>query len=335
MRSPIPRSRGFTLIELLVVIAIIAVLIALLLPAVQQAREAARRSQCKNNLKQIGLALHNYHGTFGLFPPGAVRMMDPAGNVVAREDPIFGWPVMILPQMEQGNLYERINTEQRTMRQVMEDTSANGLALLQTSLPAFLCPSDNGGLLNDNRPFTIPADPTALARSNYPGNGGNDAHTGFFEQNMCHRIADVTDGLSNTFMVGERASLLNTAIDPINFPEGKIYSFAALWPGHRGGGDDPDWVGQDDRHSLWGYTLYRMPDGISETAGPPDGFPEQGFNSQHTGGAHFLFGDGHVQFISENIAWANANEVDRNGNEVFLTYNRLGSRNDGRPVGEF
>src|SRR3712207_8631844 len=93
-------GRGFTLIELLVVIAIIAVLIALLLPAVQAAREAARRTQCKNNLKQIGLALHNYHDTFNVFPPGWVRRLNAAGAAVAPTEPMWGWPVMIFPQIE-------------------------------------------------------------------------------------------------------------------------------------------------------------------------------------------------------------------------------------------
>jgi prepilin-type N-terminal cleavage/methylation domain-containing protein len=104
------RRRGFTLIELLVVIAIIAVLIALLLPAVQQAREAARRTQCKNNMKQLGLAMHNYHDTFRVFPPGWIAV-DPATNAQSAHEGIsgFGWGTMLLPQIDQSPLYNQLN----------------------------------------------------------------------------------------------------------------------------------------------------------------------------------------------------------------------------------
>lgn len=101
------RSRGFTLIELLVVIAIIAILIALLLPAVQQAREAARRTQCKNNLKQIGLAMHNYHDIFNTLPPGYISRFP--NVIVSGEQGLYSWGAMILPQVEQANLYSVLN----------------------------------------------------------------------------------------------------------------------------------------------------------------------------------------------------------------------------------
>ncbi|MFG0295400.1 MAG: DUF1559 domain-containing protein, partial [Maioricimonas sp. JB045] len=104
------RRRGFTLIELLVVIAIIAILVALLLPAVQQAREAARRSQCKNNLKQIGLALHNYHDTHGSFPPGYIaRYVSATDPASAETGPGFAWGTMILPFLDQSPTYNQLN----------------------------------------------------------------------------------------------------------------------------------------------------------------------------------------------------------------------------------
>src|SRR5271156_5146954 len=129
--GPRGARRAFTLIELLVVIAIIALLIALLLPAVQAAREGARRAQCVNNLKQIGLALHNYHGSFQIFPPGYSSNFDASGNDTG---PGWGWAAMLLPQIEQGALYATIN-----VKLPIEDSS--NTARLQ-SIPTLLCPSD-------------------------------------------------------------------------------------------------------------------------------------------------------------------------------------------------
>src|SRR5579864_5723515 len=126
-------KRGFTLIELLVVIAIIAVLVALLLPAVQQAREAARRSQCKNNLKQVGLALQNYHGSRNTFPPGYVSTFDGSGNDTG---PGWGWGAMILPELDQAPLQNGISFTQPI------EAAANATARV-TTLSASLCPSDS------------------------------------------------------------------------------------------------------------------------------------------------------------------------------------------------
>src|SRR5690606_1821609 len=134
--------RGFTLIELLVVIAIIAVLIALLLPAVQQAREAARRSQCQNNLKQLGLALHNYHDTYARFP-SAVFWTDVDGDGQAdRDEGHWAWGAAILPFIEQGNLADRMQPGTLTPTQV----HALDPSLLKTPLAVFQCPSDDGGV---------------------------------------------------------------------------------------------------------------------------------------------------------------------------------------------
>ena len=144
-------SRGFTLIELLVVIAIIAILIALLLPAVQQAREAARRTQCRNNLKQIGLALHNYHDTFRLFPPGVIR--DGQNNSEA-----WGWTVFILPFLEQANLYNQLDPDTYRLRDLLAGLNPTypaptaNAAILQNPLSVFICPSDpNSGRAHERR----------------------------------------------------------------------------------------------------------------------------------------------------------------------------------------
>src|SRR5947208_6922760 len=150
---PLPRSprRAFTLIELLVVIAIIAILIGLLVPAVQKVREAAARTQCKNNLKQIGLALHAYHDSNKFFPPGAN-----ANN--------YAWSFFALPYLEQGNIYKQVNPTTTLLRTAV---SAN-TALFQTPLPVFVCPSDTGNALNNNRPFTVATGKTVqLSTSNY------------------------------------------------------------------------------------------------------------------------------------------------------------------------
>ncbi|OYW13961.1 MAG: hypothetical protein B7Z55_16195, partial [Planctomycetales bacterium 12-60-4] len=134
MTQQLSHRRGFTLIELLVVIAIIAILIALLLPAVQQAREAARRSQCVNNLKQLGLAIHNYHDNFNAFPPGWIgvtnRTPDTEGNSG------FAWGAHLLPQLDQSPLYGRLNFNRECY-----DPAFNAVAM-STVLPAFRCPSD-------------------------------------------------------------------------------------------------------------------------------------------------------------------------------------------------
>src|SRR4051794_12639029 len=149
-------SGGFTLIELLVVIAIIAVLIGLLLPAVQKVREAANRSKCTNNLKQIGLALHNYHSANSKFPAGWYGSEVNTAtlnqfNVKAQTRP-WAWSVYILPYMEQDNLFRRLNPTTNTLPDVFQ----KDLAALQTLIPTYVCPSDNAEALplNENRPFT-------------------------------------------------------------------------------------------------------------------------------------------------------------------------------------
>ncbi|MEZ5952039.1 MAG: DUF1559 domain-containing protein [Planctomycetaceae bacterium] len=161
------RSYAFTLIELLVVIAIIAILVALLLPAVQQAREAARRSSCKNNLKQIGLALHNYHDTYNTFPMGishhkagcALDAGDADGMYVAFWDERFGswtWQAMLMPMLEQGTTYDQVGVGVREAHAALLDATRRGI--LATPVPSLNCPSDNGPAVNNYslRPRAIP-----------------------------------------------------------------------------------------------------------------------------------------------------------------------------------
>lgn len=189
------RHRGFTLIELLVVIAIIAILIALLLPAVQQAREAARRTQCKNNMKQLGLALHNYHDTFNRFPMQGY--INDTSNPSAYQPRHFTWITMILPYFDQAPLYNQINFS----------IPAWGQAHVGQQLATLRCPSDTGF-------GTPPGDTWGIAITNYSGSEGFDWWNratsglgGVFCARQHTRIADIMDGTSNTIALGETCGL--------------------------------------------------------------------------------------------------------------------------------
>jgi len=304
------RSRAaFTLIELLVVIAIIAILIALLVPAVQKVRAAAARTQCQNNLKQIGLSLHGYHDTYKMFPPGGKN--DANGN----PDPSWGWPTLILPFIEQGPLYQRINPDTRTAGTVLGDSSANGAVLLTTALSVYQCPADDDGNgVNNNRKLP---NGTAVGKLNYVGSNGNAADTGLFYQygGLGQKVtfASLSDGSSNTLAVGERAS------GPIQ--AGTNGGMAGIWPGYsKAAGGNLVW------HAVMGTTLYMMQTGVSVTSTP---FPEQSYTSQHSGGANFALCDGSVRFIAETINWT------KSGDTPIGTFNRLGDRKDGLPLGDF
>jgi prepilin-type N-terminal cleavage/methylation domain-containing protein len=186
------RKRGFTLIELLVVIAIIAVLIALLLPAVQNAREAARRISCKSNLKQLGIALHSYHETHRAFPPGYIA----GGPDPTDHSNYFGWASMLLPYVDQQTLYSKLDFN------VDIDEGVNA-GLVRTTLAIFRCPTDVY-----KETITSAHSVVTYGVSNYPGVSGQVACEqtggGMFGLNTRTRMRDITDGSSQTFAVGER-----------------------------------------------------------------------------------------------------------------------------------
>ncbi|QDU38221.1 Type II secretion system protein G precursor [Maioricimonas rarisocia] len=324
--------RGFTLIELLVVIAIIAILIALLLPAVQQAREAARRSQCKNNLKQLGLAIHNYHDTNGVFPQGQYRIQGGSGWWG------HGIGVSLLPYVDQAPVFNQWNFSY----DYLENSVSNNLDLARTKIPVFLCPSD--------RDFA-----GAEAGMNYVGSAGstvniwNDSTNGLISPRSRVGFRDAIDGLSNTLLFSEILKGDNTQggvsdsdivrlgsspgfADP-NFPtQGELDSagatcdavdptgepawsrcganWAAPYPYQSlfSAAATPNWK---HRSCAWGGSFGRCADrnGIFVA------------RSRHTGGVHAGMGDGSVRFISENLD--------------LTTWQRLGARNDGQPVGEF
>ncbi|MEW4456400.1 DUF1559 domain-containing protein [Bremerella sp. JC817] len=263
--------RGFTLVELLVVIAIIGVLVSLLLPAVQQARESARRIQCANNLKQIGLALHNYHDTVRMFPPGSLF-----------GDDEYGWACMILPQMEQKNLYDQIDfTNQAEDRSIelqvgVTDQIVNGYLCPSNSMTLTHAPIRAGGHDGVNL--------GGHARNDYSGSlgSGGGSITGMFGKvGTLYRptkIRDVLDGTSNTIAIGEAYTADMRAIDG---------------PTHGNVGDFKVWIGTNNQHQNV------VAEGALEHV--PNGTRDDSFASQHPGGVQFNFADGSISFISENI----------------------------------
>ncbi len=311
------RNKGFTLIELLVVIAIIAVLVSMLLPAVQQAREAARRTQCKNNLKQIGVALHNYNTAIGVFPPGYVdRNGDPNSTPDNDQGPGWGWAAFLLPYMDQGNVYDQIDFKQGV-------GLGPNAQLSQIAMTCFQCPSDGFQQAFSVYDSSFGTPLTTVAHSNYvgcngwiecfngacgnpqPGPGADglsgtfgQAGVGAFYRNSRTSAVRFRDGLSNTIIVGERSSNHSPS----------------TWTGAVTGGRCPAWMATQPPapYSLPPGPAYDNADfgealifaHCNATHLPNADFPvydPDTFYSFHSGGAQFLFGDGSVRFISSNV----------------------------------
>ena len=219
MRKPTHRHRGFTLIELLVVIAIIAILIGLLLPAVQQAREAARRSQCRNNLKQLGLAMHNYADGYGQFPPGRIVYVSPAddgtaganGGASTGNGNCFSAFAQMLPQLDQSVIYNQVNFSSGP-----DTTVNNNIAIVQP--PVFICPSDSGTKnLAQGSGFAGITNYVLNTGTTFPVSTKNPAGiavTGVFFENSRVRLADIIDGTSQTVCISEQ--ILSTPDDKGN-----------------------------------------------------------------------------------------------------------------------
>ena len=278
-------KKGFTLVELLVVIAIIGVLVALLLPAVQAAREAARRAECSNNLKQIGLGLHNFHDTYERLPAGWVSE-DPSE---IDGEPGWGWAAYLLPFIEQNNLKQGYI---HLHHHIDDEDNAQARA---TYLDIYTCPSD----FSNDHTFVIHSHhggDIELAKANYVGSFGTReieeaplAGDGVFFQNSRVRLADMIDGTSNTFLAGERSSAAghSTWVGVVHGDElapARVVGSAHHPPGNgiiRGDGDFQGHGHDDDDHHDEGHL--------------------DDFSSMHPGGAMFVLGDGSVTFVASNI----------------------------------
>ena len=277
MREHIKRNRrtqsGFTLIELLVVIAIIAILIALLLPAVQQAREAARRTQCKNNLMQLGLAIHNYDMSFEMLPPGTVNAEGPIVNVP--EGYHMSWIVQILPMFEQSQVFRNVDFGEGAY-------SAANDKVRSMQIPSLSCPSDYKANYNISNVGAVVA-------SSYAGSFGgtdvpiDDENNGLLFRNSSITFEQIRDGASNTIVIGEKIHPRNS--QDLGWMSGTSATLRHTGVAINGG---------------WDVIQY-----FSRTSTEPTTAPSPtatgGFSSLHTGGANFLLGDGSVRFLSEHI----------------------------------
>ena len=329
------KRNAFTLVELLVVIAIIGILVGLLLPAVQAAREAARRMQCTNNLKQLGLALHNYHDTVRAFPASMyfqTPYLTARGNRPQRA-PGWTWSSMILPYVEQSALYQQINFSLPVVNPANQ-------RLVQTSQAYARCPSSPQFPFIEVGPASTPASINPpnyrFAPTNYvvcSGSFNNSQYydsaaglkNGTFYEDSKHNLRDLTDGTSNTFMVGETKFYGNGA--PAG-PAGTFYWDPSLYARVQAGiptADGPECIARAGQVRINPPML---------TASALD--LRNSFSSLHTGGAQFVFGDGSVRFISQSINHTGITyaQFTTGGATLLGTFQRLCGRDDGQVVSE-
>ena len=331
------RRIAFTLVELLVVIAIIGILIGMLLPAVQQVREAARRAACSNNIRQLGLACHNYESAIQRFPPGVNWDfgIQTGGNAVRNQNPIIptpsdpalaqqiAWGVFILPYMEQNNLSDLLESETDNWdTDWSSELDANGNLIVSTVVQSFICPSDNSPDGDFNQFWTNDASVAAgvglQSKSNYVGCMGANTTTivaslnplnnptwsggswGVFGKNSKTTFPDISDGSSNVILMGERASRTFEQAGSTSTKE----DYGANWSG----AVDNSWgrVNANARASIWsvlGAIGSTEPQHVTSFSvngeRPSDGVA----SSYHPGGATVVFADGSAHFLSDNLAF--------------------------------
>jgi len=305
---------GFTLVELLVVIAIVGVLVAMLLPAVQAAREAARRSQCADSLRQIGLALLNHHDSQRHFPPGysaLPRYRDGATDTT----PGWGWAAFILPYIEESSLNQMINS-----KVAIEDPRHS--AAIQTRVSLYLCPSD----LPPDSAFSILDATGATLASAAPASysaciGGDESGTsdadglGIFYRNSRTRIAEILDGTSKTILVGERS-----------------WSNAkGIWAGAISGGvcqrGDQNPNPTTGASSYPAATLILSHSHLNNATTDPDGGLDD-FSSRHPEGSNFAFADGSVRFLRS----VSGDQADGGYSPDGVIFQALGTRENGEMI---
>jgi prepilin-type N-terminal cleavage/methylation domain-containing protein len=339
------RRRAFTLVELLVVIAIIGILVALLLPAVQAAREAARRMQCGNNLKQIGLALQNYHDVYKSFPPARVRndnAYTPTGQ--SWNSTNIAWLGRMLAQMEQQPLYDQVDWSQHYWWHSSQRPNTNWDVVTPTVVPAYRCPSDGGhGSISwidgTGTRVTGGAPSNSYGHTNYVGCIGDDSHLrtyardarGIFVESR-HRgpnnrggrigMADITDGTSNTLVASECL---------IGFPHAQFNSDLALaqyTAQNNGCPNGPVATGADRQRGNSWFRGYHAGVFLFTTLMTPNSDLWDCYNntdrammaarSRHPGGVQAVLADGSTHFFSETIA--------------YDTWRYLGNMKDGVPI---
>jgi prepilin-type N-terminal cleavage/methylation domain-containing protein/prepilin-type processing-associated H-X9-DG protein len=359
----VAKRRGLTLVELLVVLAIIGLLAGLVLAAVQRTRENVRAAQCRSHLRQIGIALHNYHGAHKAFPPGCLGQVNDPVNIQG-----WGWGTLLLPYLEEQSLYKSLDPNQNSLPAVLATSTLQPYLL--TPLSIFRCASDlgddlqsegrtlsgfvltppaigaripwSGSMFCGEPPLLACIDPVGpipptrgpipapepgaygvrAATSNYVASFGDYwqadptawtvdgfAGNGAFGSNVARRLADITDGASHTFAVGERS----------------WDSFASIWAG-TDGWNRCEREGVAMTMSTAFYPMNSNPEPYYLSCDPKGA---AAFGSMHSGGANFLMVDGSVRFVDENIDFANSTTPSNLG-----VYQRLARRNDGLPAGD-
>jgi prepilin-type N-terminal cleavage/methylation domain-containing protein/prepilin-type processing-associated H-X9-DG protein len=340
MKSRTKVRSAFTLIELLVVIAIIAILIALLLPAVQQAREAARRTQCKNNLHQLGLALHNYHDVFNQFPISCWNTDGGASSYTWSDSSRGSYLIRLLPYVEEANLFQALDTKlmgpwdqpgsppAQFNFEMQRESYPNGKFRRHTIIDSYICPSDTAGKIQGYSAKTnymmsmgnqqMDSHPSAqcpqyvqhiMNTNSFWGHGNTENPewiSGIISRfNWAATIAQISDGTSNVIAFGEVRP--NCGDHTVN----GWFHFNATWLA----------TTAPINYPIHCYGDARVAGATSPCNEPHNWSTSQGFKSRHVGGAQFALCDGSVRFLSENID--------------YRTYQRLGDRRDGEVVGEF